>query len=155
MLDNAARLITDAFDWSTDFAGVDGCVGVEFPLTLPPALVAKNVSLLDAYTGRVAHHSSRELHTDLVPRGADNCMRARNASGMFGRIVVPNFETRQLATVLFCNVDLAKICAERSRLYRAFHIPCALSVFSGGKATHFYVLAVDKRRGRRPWEWQR
>ena len=53
VFDNAATLITDAFDWSTDFAGVDGCVGVEFPLTLPPALAAKNVSLLDAYTGRV------------------------------------------------------------------------------------------------------
>ena len=52
VFDNAATLITDAFDWSADFAGVDGCVGVEFPLTLPPALAAKNVSLLDAYTGR-------------------------------------------------------------------------------------------------------
>eukprot|EP01046_Picozoa_sp_COSAG06_P003404 COSAG06_NODE_133_length_22471_cov_57.507286_6_plen_222_part_00 len=51
VLDNAATLIKDAFDWSADFAGVDGCVGVEFPLTLPPALAAKNVSLLDAYTG--------------------------------------------------------------------------------------------------------
>ena len=53
VFDNAATLITDAFDWSADFAGVDGCVGVEFPLTLPPALAAKNVSLLDAYTGRL------------------------------------------------------------------------------------------------------
>ena len=51
VFNNAATLITDAFDWSTNFAGVDGCVGVEFPLALPPALIAKNVSLLEAYTG--------------------------------------------------------------------------------------------------------
>ena len=57
-MNNAKTLVKDAFDWSSNFAGVDGCVGVEFPLTLPPALIAKNVSLLDAYTGTFAYCST-------------------------------------------------------------------------------------------------
>jgi hypothetical protein len=52
VMNNAAALIRDAFDWSTDFAGVEGCIGVEFPLQMPAALQGNtNTSLLDVYTG--------------------------------------------------------------------------------------------------------
>ena len=51
VLNSAMELFRDAFAWSADFAGVDGCVGVEFPLVMPTKLVAANTSLLDVYTG--------------------------------------------------------------------------------------------------------
>ena len=50
-MNNAKDLIHDAFHWSTEFAGVDGCVGVEVPLQLPSKLLATNASLLQVYTG--------------------------------------------------------------------------------------------------------
>ena len=45
VLNNAAELIRGAFGWAKDYAFVDGCVGVEFPLKTPP--VAGNISLLE------------------------------------------------------------------------------------------------------------
>ena len=36
MFNNAGRLIADAFAWGSTMAGVEGAVGVEFPLQLPP-----------------------------------------------------------------------------------------------------------------------
>ena len=45
VLNNAAELIRGAFSWAKDYAFVDGCVGVEFPLKTPP--VAGNISLLE------------------------------------------------------------------------------------------------------------
>ena len=54
MMNNAQALIKDAFDWAESYAFVDGCVGVEFPLSLPAPAAKANVSLLDAYTGMFA-----------------------------------------------------------------------------------------------------
>lgn len=51
VLNNAAGLIRDAFDWAVDYAGVDGAVGIEFPLKMPAPLVANKTTLLEAYTG--------------------------------------------------------------------------------------------------------
>ena len=47
VLNNAAELIRGAFSWAKDYAFVDGCVGVEFPLKTPP--VAGNISLLEVH----------------------------------------------------------------------------------------------------------
>ena len=51
VFNNAADLIGNAFGWAKDFAGVDAALGVEFPLQLPPALVAANATLREAYEG--------------------------------------------------------------------------------------------------------
>ena len=47
VLNNAAELIRGAFGWAKDYAFVDGCVGVEFPLKTPP--VAGNISQLEVH----------------------------------------------------------------------------------------------------------
>ena len=49
MMNNAKDLIKEAFGWGKEFAFVDGCVGVEFPLKLPKP--AAKATLLEAYTG--------------------------------------------------------------------------------------------------------
>jgi hypothetical protein len=51
VLNAASTLIRDAFAWATEYAGVQGAIGVEFPLQLPQRLVKRNVSLLAAYQG--------------------------------------------------------------------------------------------------------
>ena len=51
VFNNAADLIRNAFGWAKELAGVDAALGVEFPLQLPPALQAANVTLREAYEG--------------------------------------------------------------------------------------------------------
>ena len=47
VLNNAAALERDAFDWGATQAGVDAALGVEVPLQLPEALIAANISIAE------------------------------------------------------------------------------------------------------------
>eukprot|EP00040_Diaphanoeca_grandis_P010907 m.55890 g.55890 ORF g.55890 m.55890 type:complete len:686 (-) comp22151_c0_seq1:41-2098(-) len=49
VFNNAAKLVRDAFAWGSTYAGVDGCVGIEIPLSLPPTIAG--AGLQEAYEG--------------------------------------------------------------------------------------------------------
>lgn len=48
VLNNAADMLVEAFQWGATYAGVNAAVGVEFPLQLPPDTT---ISLQEAYEG--------------------------------------------------------------------------------------------------------
>lgn len=51
VFNNAADLLRGALDWGLNFGGVDGAIGIEFPLQMPQALIAANTSLQVVYEG--------------------------------------------------------------------------------------------------------